>query len=370
MEFVFVKKIVDEWAKMGHRCFVISTDFSWVTYLRKRIQYRPKHYRDEVAQNVYVDVYNPRVLSLAGFSSQGVSFERCLMNKFLERTIKNIGVKIDFVYCHFFNSAISVYGFIKNNHVPFFIASGESTVTRPLKPFKNFSWEQFKKVTTGVIAVSNKNRTEALELGLISEDKCEVFPNGTNLELFRKLNQKECRAKLGFPQNCFIVVCVGFFCERKGQNRVLEAIRKLNCLDIKVIFLGREAKKEGLELEGEEILYKGAVFNEQIPEYLCSADVFCLPTRHEGCCNAIIEAMACGCPIISSNRPFNHDVLNNGNSILVEPDDIDAISAAIKTLYSNPKRRSELSEKSLERAASLGIVQRAEGIMEFIESRI
>ena len=43
MEFVFVKKIVDEWAKMGHRCVVI-TDFSWTTYLRKRIDYKPLHY--------------------------------------------------------------------------------------------------------------------------------------------------------------------------------------------------------------------------------------------------------------------------------------------------------------------------------------
>ena len=228
MEFVFVKKIVDEWAKMGHRCFVIITDFSWVTFIRKRIQYRPQHYRDEIMPYIYVDVYNPRVLSLAGLNVHGVSLERYVMNWTIENTIKSIGSSIDLVYCHFFNSAVSVYKYIKNNRVPLFIATGESTVLRPLKPFRGFTWEQFRKDTTGVIAVSNKNKREAIELGLISEDKCVVFPNGTNLELFRKLDQEECRNKLGLPQKSFIVVCVGFFCERKGQNRVLEAIKKEN----------------------------------------------------------------------------------------------------------------------------------------------
>ncbi len=66
-----------------------------------------------------------------------------------------------------------------------------------------------------------------------------------------------------------------------------------------------------------------------IPNYICASDVFVLPTTAEGCCNAIIEAMGCGLPIVSSDRAFNYDILNEENSILVDPESVDEIDNAI-----------------------------------------
>ena len=99
-----------------------------------------------------------------------------------------------------------------------------------------------------------------------------------------------------------------------------------------------------------------------------AADVFVLPTQAEGCCNAIIEAMACGLPIISSNLPFNWDVLNDTNSIMINPDNVQEIADSIRELKDNPARREKMKVAALETAATLTIGQRAQNIIQFIDS--
>ena len=107
-----------------------------------------------------------------------------------------------------------------------------------------------------------------------------------------------------------------------------------------------------------------------MPVYLNAADVFVLPTLHEGCCNAIIEAMACGLPIISSDRAFNYDILDEKNSILIDPLSINDISTSIKTLMKDSDLRKSMSDASLVKAKSLSIRNRAIRILQFMENII
>ncbi len=283
---------------------------------------------------------------------------------------KQIGHKIRFIYCHFFVSAINAFRYAKKNNVPLFVATGESDIPIPNKPFRRFTFEEFRNYTSGVIAVSSKNKKEATELGLIDPKKCQLSPNGTDLTMFHPMDRKMCREKLGFPQDVFIVSCVGFICERKGQNRLLDAVRRLGNQNQKLIFLGKSAVMESFVIEGDEILFKGAAENKDIPTYLCASDVFCLPTRAEGCCNAVIEALACGLPVISSNLPFNWDVLDNNNSIMVNPDNVEEIATAIDKLYKDKLLREKLKKGVQAKSNSLGIKQRADSIMHFIQDKL
>ena len=80
--------------------------------------------------------------------------------------------------------------------------------------------------------------------------------------------------------------------------------------------------------------------------------------------------MACGLPIISSNLPFNDDILDEQNSIRIDPKNIDAIADVIRFLKDNPQKREKMSKASLLKAQELDIESRARRIIEFIESKI
>ena len=224
----------------------------------------------------------------------------------------------------------------------------------------------FSDYVSGVICVSSKNRDESIALGLTTAEKCAVFPNAVNAALFKKLDKKQCREQLNLPQDAFIIVFVGWFIERKGPQRVAEAIKQIQGEPVYSLFIGKGEQ----EPVCDNILFKGALPHDKVPLYLNAADVFVLPTLHEGCCNAVVEAMACGLPVVSSNLPFNWDVLDETNSIMVDPNSIDKLADAIRALRDDSLKRSLLAEGALKKAASLSIDKRAKSIMDFIESRI
>ena len=79
--------------------------------------------------------------------------------------------------------------------------------------------------------------------------------------------------------------------------------------------------------------------------------------------------MACGLPIISSNLPFNYDILNKKNAILVDPYDITAIANAIKFLKVNEDIRNKMSLNAIKTSLELTLDKRAQGL-EYINTRI
>lgn len=365
MEFVFVKKLVDEWAKMGHQCVVI-TGFSLTTYLRKRIEYKPCHYTDEVAPGVKVEVYNPRIITTK-LRLGGLSIDSYQELYAIERQLSKLRIKFDFIYCHFFSSALKVFRYAKEHGIPLFVATGESAVEKPNIPYQGFTWEDFRSTIKGIISVSSKNKDEAANLGLITSDKCQVFPNGTDLTLFHRLDRDQCREELGFSKDDFIIICVGYFIKRKGQDRILAAVNSLNDSGIKMIFAGGYFNSdEDLNLEGENIIFKGKVVNKDLPKYYNAANIFCLPTLAEGCCNAVIEALACGLPVVSSDSPFNWDVLDENNSILVDPNNISEIAQAVKHLKDDKTLCRRLEEGALKKSAILSLEHRAKSILAFV----
>ena len=110
--------------------------------------------------------------------------------------------------------------------------------------------------------------------------------------------------------------------------------------------------------------------HDDVPLYLNAADIFVLPTLQEGCCNAVIEAMACGLPVVSSNLPFNWDVLNRDNSIMVDPLNVEEIKQAIIKLRDNLQLRTSMNRAAIEKAKELTIQERAKKIITFIQERM
>ena len=211
-----------------------------------------------------------------------------------------------------------------------------------------------------MISVSSKNAEVLRKFQCVPEDRIRIFPNGFDETIFYPRDKKEAREKLGLPQDEFIVSFVGHFIERKGIDKLMAAVEKCG---VKMICAG----KGPIDPRGENCLFAGTIGHEELPWFYSASDAFVLPTLNEGCCNAIVEALACGLPIVSSNLPFNYDILDESNALLVDPTDVNALADAIHKLRDNPKLRQTLHQGSVEKAKTLTLPQRAKNILEFFK---
>lgn len=355
--FPFVKQLVEEWARQDHECIVVAP-YS-ITSNRGFHQYR---YLVHVESGKDVYVYRPNYISTSNFTIAGINLSKLLHKFAVQRVLKNLDFKPDLVYCHFWDSAVEALPYVIKNEIPLFVASGESSIP----PISQKISSKLKDFVRGVICVSSKNRDESISKGLTIKEKCIVIPNAVNGSLFHKEDKEECRKKLGLPLGSYIVAFVGWFSERKGSMRVSDAIKFTNSNDIYSLFIGK-----GIESPNcDNILFIGSLRHDEIPIYLNAADVFVLPTLAEGCCNAIVEAMACGLPIISSNLPFNWDILNDDNSILVDPLNIQDLANAIIQLKEDNLLYNKLASNALLISKELTIDRRSRKIIEFMKSSI
>lgn len=363
-EFAFVKELVDELAHQGVEITVVSPQSLFGIWFRgnKRV---PLTYRYDI-NGKEVTVYRPYSLSFGG---RFAKLQYKLNSIVISRLVRKKHLQFDAYYGHFWHSGFQLYHIAKKQHVPLYVASGESHIFLA-DTYKASEIAPFLNYVTKVICVSSKNRDESIKLGLCSEEKCVVLPNGYNEKTFYPVDKEICRSKFGFPQDMFLVSFLGAFIERKGADRVSSAIKQLGDESIKGIFIGKA--QEGNtphEPAPETAIHTGYVPHDKLRDLLCCADAFVLPTYQEGCCNAIIEAIACGLPIISSDRPFNYDILDGSNSIMVNPESVEEIASAIKQLKDDAVIRERLAEGSKNRAKDLSIAGRAQKIKEIMFHR-
>ena len=364
-QYTFVGELCKAMASMGEEITVVAPQSIFRPLFRHEPVIPFKHVV-KVENGKDIVVYTPKVVSV-GMLPFRVKVNHFFAQRAINNTIKKYIKDVDVFYGHFFFEGFHALPEALRRNKPIIVASGETNVTfrESYKPYMS----DFMKHLKGIICVSTKNKEEAIEAGLTNGRNCIILPNSVDNSLFYKRNKEECRAELGFPKDVFLVAFVGYFTHRKGSRRVSDAITLLQDRQIKSIFIGRNNDGDEVEPNCEGILYKGFMDHDKIPTYLCAADVFVLPTRAEGCCNAVVEALSCGLPVISSDRNFNYDVLNDKNSIMVDPDDVEAISKAIKTLKDDPDRCESMSKAALEMAGSLTIKERARKIIAFIKQQ-
>ncbi len=360
----FVGELCREMTRQGHEITVVAPQ-SLTMILKKLEKKAPRYFVDRVEVGDVVKdikVYRPYYLTLGfGFFKKISILSK---KKAFERIANKLPVP-DVCYAHFWSSGYSALDYSMRKDLPLFVASGEDRIffhqlisRKDLKHLSDY--------VKGVICVSTKNQDESIAAGLTVKEKCIVCPNAIDNKCFYPQDKEEIRKILGYSQNDFIVAFVGRFYYRKGVKRVSEAIKLLGGKNVKSIFIGRATSTHSEEPDCEGILFKGSLPHEDIPKYLNAADVFVLPSLAEGCSNSIVEAMACGLPVISSDLPFNYDILNASNSFLVNPEDINQIAVSIKKLKDDIVLRRSMSIGAINTASELTLPKRAEKIIDFI----
>lgn len=366
---VFLENVVVRLVDRGEKCNVIAPQSSY-TYLFKRKNRRVlADKRTTKNGNTYM-VYSPLYfvfpkIKIGKFSMHNWSRER--FYQAVERTYRKYNFHADVVYSHFIQAGIAGVRLAHKYGLPSFIANGEADTIDSLKLNSPKAVNSTLKNVSGIISVSTKNKNEIKELSgndkSVMEKVC-IIVNAVDNKRFYKKNRTELRAKLQWPEDAFIVAFTGSFIERKGVLRLAHAIDRFD--DVYAVFMGVGPEKP----ECKNILYCGRVNNAVLGDYLNAADIFVLPTQAEGCSNAIVEAVACGLPVVSSDMEFNYDVLDDTCAILIDPNDEDAIAGAIAKLKSDEHYRAQLQKGAEEKAGQLSLDVRVDKIQRFIEERI
>lgn len=206
-----------------------------------------------------------------------------------------------------------------------------------------------------VIAVSENTKKDLIDLLKVPEEKISVVYNGVNHGLFKPGGQ----SVYPFPY----LLYVGSERLRKNLPRLLEAFARLKnspgLADIKLVKVGspgrsgtfrqatlNKVKELGLE---DEVIFVENVADELLPAYYASARAVVYPSLYEGFGLPVLEAMACGSPVITSNLSSLPEVAGD-SALLVDPYDVGDIFRAMLRLLNDEGLRTELSIKGIERS--------------------
>jgi teichuronic acid biosynthesis glycosyltransferase TuaC len=179
-----------------------------------------------------------------------------------------------------------------------------------------------------IYAVSERLRQFAIGLGG-APGNVKTVPNGIDANLFRKRDQAVCRRKYHFPLDRRLILSVGALVERKGHHRVIRALGAISASGIAAQLViaggpGPEGQYEkdlrqlvqSLGLQ-DQVLFLGAIPEENLAEVMSAADVLCLASTNEGWPNVVHEALACGTPVVGTDVGAVPEMLGGRFGIVV-----------------------------------------------------
>ena len=206
-----------------------------------------------------------------------------------------------------------------------------------------------------IITVSEFSKTRICEIFSVAPDKVRVVPNGVDSR-FRRASEDEIQeARAGFKLPRKYVLCVGSLEPRKNLPRLLEAWDNISrqVADHKLVLVGttaavfRDAKLDAAD--DPTVVLTGYVPDEVLPALYSGAAAFIYPSLYEGFGLTVLEAMACGTPVICSSTTSLPEVAGDA-ALLVEPTDAEAIAQALLRLLSDQPLQGSLRERGLSRA--------------------
>ncbi|NDJ16445.1 glycosyltransferase [Myxacorys almedinensis A] len=151
-----------------------------------------------------------------------------------------------------------------------------------------------------------------------------------------------------------VIGSTGRFRDKKGIEYLLQACAKLSHeIPLTLLLVGDFVDKERAYWEqqvrssgiGDRLCVTGIISREEALSYLPHLDIYAIPSLHDGCPNAMLEAMLAGCPVVGSKVDAIGEILADGTSgLVVEPANVEELTQALRQLVTQPTLRQRLGK--------------------------
>ncbi len=207
----------------------------------------------------------------------------------------------------------------------------------PTLPFRRGLIQRACSTTHMLTVKGNSLRDKALELG-VPKERIMVIPNGLDSDRFHVMERSEARRLLGIGGGGPFLLTVGSLDEVKGTRFLLQALKKTkeNFEPAPhLLIVGDGHLKQTLKTQARDlgilrhVSFHGRRPHREIPLWMNAADLFCLPSIREGRPNALLEALACGTPVVASEVGSIPEIIHEGNGRMVSAEDAEGLCRGI-----------------------------------------
>lgn len=229
---------------------------------------------------------------------------------------------------------------------------------REFRQMKSRRYQEVVDRAARIIADSESTRRDLCQLLRVDAGRITVVPLGVSDQFCPRSPDATgpVLRKLGVDKP--YLLSVGILGTRKNTRRVIEAFHAVSARDrdLLLVLAGRpghgwEDSLRAIEELGlrDSVRSVGYVSDDDLPALYSAAGAFILPSLHEGFGIPVLEAMACGAPVVTSNSSSLPEVAGDA-ALLVDPLDTEAIAEAVRRLLDDEGLRASLRAKGLERA--------------------
>ena len=343
---IFVETRLRELLKTGEVQAKVVAPVPWFPSTAERFgAYAKFAATPRVEQRNGVEVHHPRYLLLPKVGMSMAPYTMALGALATMRRLQREGFDFDLIDAHYYYpDGVAASLLSKWLGKPFVVTARGSDlnlISQYAIPRKLIL--QAADRAAASIGVCQALMTKLADLGG-SQSKLNVLRNGVDLERFVPEDRRQARQRLGLAPEGRYLLTVGHLVELKGQHIAIEALAQLPGVSLLIAGTGVEqgalkalAQRLGV---ADRVHWAGVVPQNELKWWYSAADALALCSSREGWPNVLLEAMACGTPVLSTNVSGTPDMVNTpAAGVLMERRDAAALVAAWKQLQARQPTR-------------------------------
>lgn len=271
---------------------------------------------------------------------------------------------------------------------PFFLLSAKKVLTlhglaplilpqiasRFIRFERGYLWPLLARKVDRIIAVSEFTRQTAIRYWGVSPEQVCVIYSGVN-EHFRLQSKRaisSLKKRIGGPY----LIHVSNYAAVKGADILIKTFARLKKgkYPHKLVIIGGRwesslipALISNLRLN-QDVIFPGYVSNAELPVWYSGADAFVTLSLHESFCLPIVEAMACGCPVVALNRTAFPEIVGDAGLLLDDPVLPNTVTIALAQLLEDKTLTDKLRERGLKRATKFNWRENAQKTWQVYQS--